>query len=312
MKKFILKILLFFALITIIDIASGFVFKNVISRAKYGDTFKHSYIANTCTDDVIILGSSKAARHYVPDVLQDSLSLSCYNCGEPGCGIIPAYAYYKMIAKRKKPLLVIYEVTPYYDYYVTDEYSKYLGRIRQYYDKKPVKEMYKVFGDELETYRLISHMYQNNSSIVHNLMDIYIPTLDYRGYGPLFGKLPSDAETQKKETSQTEKDKALIIDSLKLSYVEKLLADMRNDEVHVICMASPQFEAPSEESIDFYNPIIKICKKYDIPFIDNRNYAGITGDIELFQDFTHLNDIGARKYTALIVPHIRNLFNAKY
>ena len=40
-----------------------------------------------------------------------------------------------MIAERKKPHLVIYEATPGYDYFVSDDYSKYLGRIRQYSDK---------------------------------------------------------------------------------------------------------------------------------------------------------------------------------
>ena len=84
---------------------------------------------------IIILGSSHAVRHYVPSVIQDSLGLTCYNCGEPGCGIIPAYARYKMVAERNKPKLVIYEVTPGYDYLVSDDYSKYLGKVRQYSEK---------------------------------------------------------------------------------------------------------------------------------------------------------------------------------
>ena len=305
MTKFVLKVSLFFALVAIIDIVSGFAFKNVITRAKYGETYNSNYIANICTDDIIILGSSHADRHYVPDVIQDSLGLSCYNCGEPGCGIIPAYARYKMIAERKKPRLVIYEATPGYDYFVSDDYSKYLGRVRQYSDKKPVAELYDVFGDELEPLRLMSNMYRNNSSIVQNLMDLVVPTKDYRGYGPLYGTLTADAVKQKMETLVEKDTKSYTIDSLKLFYVEKLFADIVADGVHVLCVISPRFTVTSEDGLQAYAPIMELCEKYNIPFIDNRNYLGITGDMELFQDFGHLNDKGAKKYTASLIPVLR-------
>lgn len=309
MKKFVLKISLFFALVAIIDIVSGFAFKEVISRAKYGETHNSNYIANICTDDIIILGSSYADRHYVPSVIQDSLGLSCYNCGEPGCGIIPAYARYKMIAERKKPRLVIYEATPGYDYFVSDDYSKYLGRVRQYSDKKTVAEMYEVFGDELEPLRLMSGMYRYNSSIVQILMDLVVPTKDYRGYGPLFGTLTADVVKQKTET-QVEKDtKSYTIDSLKLSYVDKLFSGVKADGVHLLCIISPRFRGSSEDSQQAYTPIVELCEKYNIPFIDNRNYSGITGEMELFQDFGHLNDKGAKKYTASLIPLLRDIIN---
>ena len=309
MKKFLLKIALFFTFIAVLDIASGYAFKAIINHAQYGETYNSQYIANVCTDDVIILGSSHADRHYVPEVIQDSLGLSCYNCGEPGCGIIPAYPRYKMVAERKKPRLVIYEVTPGYDYFVSNDYSKYLGRVRQYSDKKIVKDIYENLGDELEPLRLMSSMYRNNSSIVHNVMDLVVPTKDYKGYGPLHGVLSEKAIRDHKET-QVEKDtKSHIIDSLKLSYVEKLFADVKADSVKMVCITSPRFDATPNESLDDYKPVIQLCEKYGVPFVDNRYYSGLTGEKELFQDFGHLNDKGARKYTTSLIPLFRNYLN---
>ena len=309
MKRFLLKIALFFALVAVIDVVSGFAFKEMIGRAKYGETYNSNYISNICTDDIIILGSSHADRHYVPSVIQDSLGLSCYNCGEPGCGIIPAYPRYKMVAERKKPLLVIYEATPGYDYYVSDDYSKYLGTIRQYSEKKPVAELYEAFGDELESLRLMSNMFRNNSSVVHNVMDLFVPTKDYRGYGPLYGVLTEEAIAQDAET-QVEKDaKTHVIDSLKLSYVEKLFADVKTDGVNMICIISPQFKATTELQMDDYQPVIQLCEKYGVPFINNIYYVGITGEKDLFQDFGHLNDRGAKQYTASLIPLFRNYLN---
>lgn len=305
MNRFLLKIALFFALVAVIDVVSGFAFKKMVGSAKYGETYNSNYISNICTDDIIILGSSHADRHYVPSVIQDSLGFSCYNCGEPGCGIIPAYPRYKMVAERKKPLLVIYEATPGYDYYVSDDYSKYLGRVRQYSEKKPVAELYEAFGDELEPLRLMSNMFRNNSSVVHNVMDLFVPTKDYRGYGPLYGVLTEEAIAQEAET-QVEKDaKTHVIDSLKLSYVEKLFADVKADGVNMICIISPQFKATTDLQMDDYQPVIQLCEKYGVPFINNKCYDGITGQRELFQDFGHLNDKGARKYTASLIPLFR-------
>ena len=306
MKKYLLKVALFFALIAVIDIASVYVFRFLTTRAKYGETYKNNYIANISKDDVIILGSSHAARHYVPSVLQDSLGLSCYNCGEPGCGIIPAYARYKMIAERKKPLLVIYEATPGYDYFVSDDYSKYLGRIRQYSDNNTVAEMYETLGDELEPLRLMSGLYRNNSKIAQNIMDLVVPSKDNRGYDPLYGKLTKEAVENRKET-QVERDiKSREIDSLKLTYVERLFADAKNDNVSIICFVSPSFTPRVVDRNNDYLPIIELCKKYNVPYVDNNNYEGITGEMELFQDFGHLNDKGAKKYTASIIPIIRD------
>lgn len=309
MRRFILKASLFFGLVAIIDVVSGFAFKELIAKAGFGKTFKGYYIANICSDDIIILGSSHANRHYVPRILQDSLNLSCYNCGEPGCGIIPAYAHYKMIVERKKPRLVIYETTPVYDYYVSDDYSKYLGRVRQYSDKKPVAELFEVFGDELQPLRLMSNMYRNNSSIVHNLMDLVVPTKDYRGYGPLFGVLTSDEIKQISKTLVDKEIKSHDIDSLKLAYVEKLFTDIVADGVRMVCIISPQYGVSSNQSIEEYIPVIELCERLNIPFIDNREYAGITGDMELFQDFGHLNDKGAKKYTASLIPILRDIIS---
>ena len=305
MKKYLIKIALFFALVTILDVGCGYTFRFMISKAKYGETYKKYYIANIGSDDVIILGSSYAARHYVPSVIQDSLGLSCYNCGEPGCGIIPAYARYKMISERKKPRLVIYEVTPVYDYYVSDDYSKYLGCLRQYTDKKSVLEMYETFGDELEFLRLMSNMYCNNSCIIHNLMDMIVPTKDNRGYEPLYGILTEEAIAKKKETLVDQDIKGHEVDSLKLSYVEQLFADISSDGVKMICMVSPDFNPFSEAVDEIYAPVMVLCNKYRVPFIYNKDFESITGNRELFQDFCHLNDKGAKMYTAAIMPIFR-------
>ena len=299
MKKFIVKIGIFFLLVAIIDVVCGFGFDFLRSHAKGGSTAKQYYISEKCEDDILILGSSKADRHYVPSVIMDSLGVTCYNCGEPGCGIIPAYARYKMVAERHKPKLVIYEVTPNYDYFVADDYSKYLGRVRQDTDKESVKELYSVFGDDLEKVRQLSNMYRNNSAILHNAMDIFASSDKYFGYEPLFGVLKSESKSSNMKKNEH------VLDTLKYSYVEKLFAQIIEDDVPLVCMISPQ-PYPNDEELASFEPAIRLCQKYDIPFIDNRKMDIFAGNKSCFQDFTHLNHTGAIAYTQQIIPTIKH------
>ena len=177
MKKYLLKIALFFALMAVIDVVCGLVFDILRSKARGGQTRKNEYINNICEDDILILGSSKADHHYVPSVFEDSLGLTCYNAGEMGCGIIPAYIRYKMVSKRHALKLVIYELTPDYDYLRDDGYSQYLGVIRPYANQSTVKETYLDFSDDLEGLRLLSSMYRNNSKLIAILLPYLLDSI---------------------------------------------------------------------------------------------------------------------------------------
>ena len=213
MKRYFLKIALFFAFVAVIDICCNWGFQSLRCNAHSGQTYKNEYLYRECEDDILILGSSKAAHHYVPSIFEDSLAMTCYNAGEMGCGIIPAYVRYKMVSKRHKPKLVIYEVTPRYDFLKDDGYSTYLGVIRQYTGDNVVRNVYLEFSDDLEGIRLLSNMYRNNSKIISNVKDVLSDSDTYRGYEPLYGRLSPDTKRIKfVDTSEIK----IEIDSLKL------------------------------------------------------------------------------------------------
>lgn len=65
MKKFIIRILTFFAVVAMIDVAFGYVCRYLNSHAKGGDTLNHYYIAKECDKDILIFGSSRCMHHYV-------------------------------------------------------------------------------------------------------------------------------------------------------------------------------------------------------------------------------------------------------
>jgi len=300
MKKFLLKVALFFVLAAVLDVLFGWGFEVLRSKACKGQTHKNEYIANECVDDILILGSSKADHHYVPSVFEDSLGLTCYNAGEMGCGIIPAYIRYKMVRERKKPKLVIYEVTQVYDYLEDNGYSSYLGVMRQYTDNKMVRDVYTNFSDELEGLRLFSNMYKNNSKLIMNMKDLLGEPDGFNGYEPLYGRI-NNAGT-KKPKADMKKNKRQI-DPLKYAYFEKLIEDVKESEIPVLFVISPTFNGTIRN--DDYQPTFELSQEYDIPVIDYRQCEEFVGNRVLFRDAGHLNHEGALVFSKSIVSQIR-------
>ncbi len=306
MKKFLLKVALFFILVAVLDMICGWGFDILRSKARGGQTRKNEYIANECMDDILILGSSKADHHYVPSVFEDSLGLTCYNAGEMGCGIIPAYIRYQMVSNRKKPRLVLYEVTPTYDYLETDSYTHYLGAMRQYADRKDVRKVYLDFSDDLERLRLLSNMYCNNSKVLMNLKDVFAKPDIWKGYEPLNGKINPN-KVSKNVADEIITDKP--IDSLKYAYFENLIIEANRDEIPLVFVISPSLHG-NKKDVD-YRPAFEMGHKYNIPIIDNRNCESFVGQSDYYQDGTHLNHVGAVAYSQYVVDQINELMNKR-
>ena len=91
MKRFILKGILFITLIIFVDFIIGGIFNYLSLNAKSGGNLKNNYIAYNMKEELLIMGSSRAAHHYKPGIFSDSLNMSCYNCGRDGNGIILMY-----------------------------------------------------------------------------------------------------------------------------------------------------------------------------------------------------------------------------
>ena len=137
MKKFILYTLLFFTVVAVVDFAAGKVFYYLQSRAG-GRTGAEWYACKESHEDIIIMGSSRASHHYVPQIFEDSLGLSCFNAGQDGNGIILQYGRWKMIRERYTPKMVIYDVTYNFDLGVNDNMT-YIDRLKPFCKDRKVK-----------------------------------------------------------------------------------------------------------------------------------------------------------------------------
>lgn len=295
MKKFILKVLIFFACVVVMDFVFGLFFSFLRAHAKGGSTANCEYIANRATDDIIILGSSRATHHYVPQIIEDSLGMSCYNCGEEGNGIVLAYGRYRQLTSRYKPKLIVYEVTPGYDYSNQEPDEKYIGYLRPYYQQSAIKEIVNDFGDDWEKLKMTSNMYQNTSKLLPNVVDNVIYRDNNKGFEPLSGVKMSPMKEQPKWMGEN-------LDPHKLSYIERLMTDAKADGILICFVVSPRCELG--DSMEMYEPVMQLCNKHSIPFLNYKNYPGISDQPYLFQDDSHLNKEGAELYTRVFINEI--------
>ena len=213
MKKFLVRIVVFFVAVAIIDIFFGKSCDYMYEHSKSGDSRKINYAIKECNADVLIMGSSRANHHYNPQIITDSLGLSCYNLGIDGSGVILMDGFYRLITQRYVPKLILYELTPSFDLYQyagDANNTRYLSQLKPYYQEECLRQLFDDV-DGRERLKLYSGLYRYNTSCL-NLFRSFIGHVAIEGNGflPLKGVMS--------EYKPFEVDIDSKIDSLKVKY----------------------------------------------------------------------------------------------
>lgn len=300
MKKFILKVSVFFLVVLVFDILSGKTFSYLADHAKGGVNKHYNYICNETNDDILVFGSSRARHHYNPIIISDSLGMSCYNCGQDANGIILYYGRYQLIRQRYHPKVLIYDIMPIFDLLVGADNHKYLKDLRPYYNRKGINDVF-VSVDDMEKYKMTSQMYRYNSRFVQIISDYLHPLQDegIKGFHPLYEEM----DTMKiSKRSKDKKEPDPIYDSLKIEYINKMVNESKDTKV--IFIVSPCWDGMDTTSLA---PVKTICQQRAIPFIDYSNNPKYIHHNEYFKDGTHLNARGADEFTRDIIQELKKI-----
>ena len=255
---------------------------------------KNNYIAYNIKEELLIMGSSRAAHHYKPDILSDSLNMSCYNCGRDGNGIILMYGRYKLLQERYTPKVIIYDVLYDFDLKVNDN-IKYTADLKKYFNNAEIKNIIKDIS-YTECIKMESNMYRHNSTIINTIGNFITQEQDInKGYLPMHNKMKIIPE--KKENIEQE----VSFDEIKLLYLEKLIKECQG-KTQLFFTISP-FYFQQEVSLN-YAPIKQLCEKYNVPFIEYDGMFFIENK-DLFSDSSHLNDKGATLYSQIIAHYVK-------
>lgn len=289
MKKFVLKVTLFALCIVLVDCLCGIFFPILQSHAKGGSTRTNYYISDKCNADILVLGSSRAMRHYVPQIL-DSLGGLAYNAGNDGYGIILGLGRYLLCAEQHVPKIVILDITA-YDYQ-NDDNSRYLGLLRPNGDRDFIKGIITQIGEPYAELKLLSNMYRHSSRVIPYIRDFFAnQDFDNRGYSPRFGSCENCGKAYPRNGP-------VKLDSVKLNIFDQFVKETAKRGSELYFTLSPRFS--EKETTRLPTDVAyaeELSKKYNIPLLNNIFISGISNDPSLFTDRTHLNNKGAILYT---------------
>jgi len=299
MKKFLVKIALFFIAVAIIDFIFGKCCDYMYEHSQSGDTRKINYAVQECTADVLVMGSSRANHHYNPQILSDSLGLSVYNLGIDGSGVILMDGFYQLISQRYVPKLIIYELTPSFDFEknVADaNNSRYLSQLKPYYRNDCLKQLFDDV-DSRERIKLYSGFYRYNTSFL-NLVRFYFSGSEVTGdgYSPLDGVMTNWSSFKVPQQFQ--------IDSLKILYLHKFIQDCKNNGTKLVFAVSPRYGATS--SVE-YQPGFKVCEEEGCLVLDFFCDTSFVSTVEYYKDSYHLNSQGADAYTKVLTNKLKTI-----
>ena len=297
MKKYLLQIALFFAIVAVVDFAAGKLFRYVQANRAGGRTGAEWHACRESNEDIIIMGSSRASHHYVPQILTDSLGMSCFNAGQDGNGIILQYGRWKMISERYAPKVLIYDVTPGFDLQENDNMA-YVDRLKPFCDDREVKN-YVADIFPIEQWKLYSQMYRYNYKFLEMLSDCVKSKDDQLcGYIPLHGQIRKEVV----EGTSNAKVKPIEFDETKLQYLECLAQECQARNTQLIFVVSPYFRGGLYNESSFL-PVSEIAAKYNLPFC-YLNYSDFNNNSDFFNDSYHLNDYGARCFTIALLSYV--------
>lgn len=297
MKKFILKILLLFAIVAVGDVIFGICMDHVYKSVKSGGQGRSNHIANEVKADIVVFGSSRAIHHYNTLLMQDSLGMTTYNCGEEGNGILLDYGRLLMLKKRYTPKIIIVDITPSFDLLKSSD-GLNMEWLRPFYDYDGIKELFHDF-DSNERYKMLSSTYKYNSFF-------FMRIASYLSGNELVEKengfIPTKGFMNPKKKNIL-KDLPIEYDSLKVEYLQKFISLANDSKLYFII--SPVWYDLRTKRAEETKLLKDICEEKDIPLIDFTYDTKYIGNDSLFLNGTHLNGKGADEFSKDVVKIIR-------
>ena len=244
------------------------------------------------------MGSSRAVHHYDPRIIEDSLGLSCYNCGYDGCGSITAYGLLNILSKRYCPQIIVYEITPPFDYLQSDkDNTKYLGPLKCYYDRDGIDSIFMTVSPT-ERWKMCSYMYRINSKAIQMLSENIMKRNEtIKGFHT---KEISMSYEPQIDTSYKE----LEYDSVKIEFFKRMTSICKDHGIKLVFSVSPRYKATV---FDEYVYAEDFAKNNNIPFISHYSDTLINRNREYFYDQVHMNMKGAQTFTKIFVSELKSI-----
>lgn len=296
LKKLAVSLISILILLFIIDRGGAMVMREVTARSEDMISPKMRFLADSCDTDILIVGTSRANCHYIPDSIAKVSGMTVYNGGIDGSdNIFSHYFILSLLTERHKPSIILLEIMP-ADFLVKkDSFSK-LGFFAPYLGRSEAGDSVFMESGKYNVYKLF-HLLRYNSKAISNIGGLLKSSenKDYSGFFPLPCKSNEYMQLRKEESSGK-------IDSLKIKYIDKFVKKCDENGINLIFTISPCYSLADDS---LYFPIKEYAEKHRIKLLDYHSSCLFHDKKELFHDNLHLNETGAKKFMEIFTRDIK-------
>ena len=285
-------------IVFLLDRGIGTLIGYYLKQETQGDSSVTTYALTKASEDVIIIGSSRAAHHYVPNVIQQQTNLTSFNVGRDGMNLSYYYALLDGILVHHTPKMVILDLNLNEFMLKSNKEESMISSLLPYIgDNATISKIVRE-KEPIEYWKArVSKLYRYNSlpaSIMqHNLG---IGQKNENGYEPLKGtKLKSIPDTIANNSDYKEDPKLVE----KFTEFVKIL-QLKNVKLYVIVSPSARKNKYNSKAT-----AEKILLKHGLKLHDYSEFP-ISNRLTFFYDGTHMNDTGAKAFTQALVQDLMN------
>lgn len=287
MKKFILLILKITTVIVIVSVVLDYAYTMVYEQSKNRGKIDYIYNSQGRKFDIVILGSSRANNHFVSEMFEEK-GMKTFNFGMSGGHLFEADLLLKLMMERKYTIkYVILEA----DLNLSNEHraegiaSKFLPYLhssvvikRHFVKEEDFNYLYYV-----PFYRYIEFDSQIGfREMFLNAIHKKTNHLDYRGYKALKNDKKGNMKNNLSNLKPLSENK----------YFEEIKQICKINNINFIPIMTPMCE--STKGIDYFE---KVKRAYP----EIHNYENTVTEDRYFSSCGHMNDAGARLFTARII-----------
>lgn len=292
-RSFIFKGIIFICLIFCVDRLVGRGLKWLYDNQKDEEYYYASEAMERQTCDIVVLGSSRARNHYNPEIIYDSLGMSCFNAGRSGYFLMYQSAQLHVMLSRYTPRWIILDIVP-YDFTGGQNYDR-LSVLLPYKSHKEIPRFLKM-RSKYETWKCFSEIYPYNSMFLKLLPNLKNRgVFNSNGFEPLQGYYQGEKTIIDNDSDKTDTDK--------VDEFERIIKLCKERGVRLTVVTSP-FYAYYKKPTSTILIVKQICDKEGVEyinFLNNKNFD----NIRLFHSLDHLNAKGADLFTKKLVQILK-------
>lgn len=298
MKKVIIYLIGIIICLIITDVTFGICSKYYIKNYQLIGRYQPlDRLIKDIDTDIICIGNSAILNSANPKILEDSLSMTCYNGGTTGQGVYFFETIIDCILQRHTPKLFIVGLRP-------EEVGGNIGEgiydvLKPYYGIG-----YQSIDDHFNNTNGYNRILLHSNLLRYNT--IWVRVLLYMLYDDTKysenGFMPMERPSQLPEHKKINTYEVPVM--AKVECIERIIQKCQARDINIVICFPPTLNSFGKEDIPCVKAIKDLCNHYHAPCWVDYNNKYFQSHPELFYDNGHVNKDGAYKYSILLATNI--------